>query len=138
MAAQAGKDVLIKIATAASPTVFTTVAGIRSASISLNATTIDVTSADSVGRWRELLAADGMRTCSVSGSGVFVDGATDEAMRKHYFDATSPACQLVIPSFGTLAGSFRIPSLEYGGEHDGETTFSITLESAGAITFTAA
>ena len=138
MAAQAGKDILIKMNTAAVPATFATVAGMRSKSIALNSTTIDITNADSAGRWRELLAQSGLRTCTVSGSGVFTDATTDETVRKHYFDDTTPGCELLIPTFGTIAGSFRITSLEYSGEHEGEATFSMTLESAGAIAFTAA
>lgn len=138
MAAQAGKDVLIKMNTVAVPATFTTVAGIRSASIALNSTTIDVTNADSTGRWRELLASSGVRTATVSGSGVFTDATTDETVRKHYFDDTTPGCELVIPGFGTLDGDFRITALEYAGEHDGEATYSISLESAGVLAFTAA
>lgn len=138
MSAQPGKDVLIKMNTAAVPATFTTVAGLRTKSFSLGATTIDVTNADSAGRWRELLAGSGTRTMAVSGSGVFKDDASEETVRKHFFDDTTPGCELVVPTFGTFAGSFRITALEYAGEHDGEVTYSMTLESAGAITFTAA
>ena len=44
----------------------------------------------------------------------------------------------VIPDLGTYAGSFQITSLEYAGEFNGEATYSITAESSGAITFSAA
>lgn len=138
MAAQAGKDVLIRMATAAAPSVFATVAGIRTSSVSFNSSTIDITNQGSAGRWRELLDKSGLRSCAISGSGVFLDAATDETVRKHFFDDTTPACELVLPDFGTIAGPFRITALEYAGEHDGEATFSVSMESAGAITFTAA
>jgi len=138
MTAQAGKDLLLRMNTVASPTGYTTVAGIRTNSLAFNATTIDITNADSVGRWRELLAASGVRSCDLSGSGVFVDAATDETVRQHFFDDTTVGCELVIPDFGTVIGDFRIASLEYSGEHDGEVTFSISLQSAGELTFAAA
>jgi TP901-1 family phage major tail protein len=138
MAAQAGKDVLIKVNTAAAPSVFTTVAGMRSASISLGATPIDITTADSVGRWREMFTKSGVRQASISGSGVFKDDASEEAVRKHFFDDTGPGCEFVIPAFGTMAGTFRITALEYTGEHEGAATYSMTFESAGEVTFTAA
>ena len=35
-------------------------------------------------------------------------------------------------------GTFAIPSVERSGEYNKEENFSITLESAGAITYTAA
>jgi TP901-1 family phage major tail protein len=43
--------------------------------------------------------------------------------------------RLVIPGFGALQGPFAIAELTYGGEHDGEATFSIRLMSVGAIAF---
>jgi TP901-1 family phage major tail protein len=46
--------------------------------------------------------------------------------------------QIVVPDFGTYAGSFRIASVEFGGETEGGVTYSISLESTGAVTFTAA
>jgi len=45
---------------------------------------------------------------------------------------------VVVPDFGTYAGAFRITSLEFGGETEGGVTYSLSLESTGAVTFTAA
>lgn len=53
MAAQKGKDLLLKMSDGAS---FVTVAGLRSRRIAFNAETVDVTHAESTERWRELLA----------------------------------------------------------------------------------
>ena len=47
-------------------------------------------------------------------------------------------CQVVIPDFGTVQGPFQIVSLEFAGEHNGEVTFNLALESAGELTFAAA
>ena len=77
MGAQRGRDMLLKIGDGAAPEVFTTVAGLRARTISLNAKTADVTDADSAGRWRELLAGAGMKSASVSGQGVFRDASSD-------------------------------------------------------------
>jgi TP901-1 family phage major tail protein len=44
---------------------------------------------------------------------------------------------VVVPDFGTIEGLFQISSLEFSGEHNGEVTFDLALESAGALTFTA-
>ena len=65
MSAQRGKDILLKIEGA--PGVFTTVAGLRARTISLNAKTVDATDGDSAGRWRELLAGAGVKSAAVSG-----------------------------------------------------------------------
>jgi TP901-1 family phage major tail protein len=135
MAAQKGKDLLIKIADGGG---FTTVAGLRTRRIAFNAETVDVTHAESAGRWRELLEGAGVRRASVSGRGLFKDAASDALMRQTFFDGTITAFQIVVPDFGVIAGAFQIASLEFAGEHNGEVTYEMTLESAGELTFAAA
>ncbi|TDR88959.1 phage major tail protein, TP901-1 family [Enterovirga rhinocerotis] len=136
MAAQKGKDLLIRLADGAGG--FTTVAGLRTRQLGFNAETVDVTNADSAGRWRELLAGAGMRRASISGSGVFRDASSDARMRSLFFDGAIETLQIVVPDFGTVEGPFQIASLDYRGDHAGEVTFDMALESAGALTFTAA
>src|SRR5262245_21787416 len=77
MVAQKGKDLLLKIDTTGHG--FVTVAGLRSKRIAFNSETVDITDADSVGRWRELLAGSGMQRAAISGSGIFKDAQSDEA-----------------------------------------------------------
>jgi TP901-1 family phage major tail protein len=135
MAAQKGKDLLVKIADGVG---FTTVAGLRARRLSFNAETVDVTHAESAGQWRELLAGAGIKRAAVSGRGLFKDAASDALLRQTFFDGTAPVFQLVIPDFGTLEGPFQISNLEFAGEHNGEVTYELALESAGALTFAAA
>ncbi|MGF1445578.1 MAG: phage major tail protein, TP901-1 family [Pikeienuella sp.] len=134
MTAQKGKDLLIKLDETGSGS-FTTVAGLRTTRLAFNAATVDVTTADSAGRWRELLAGAGLRSATISGQGVFTDGTADAAIRRVFFDGTHPAFELVIPDFGTVTGAFQITGLDYAGEHDGEATYELSLASAGALTF---
>lgn len=135
MAAQKGSDVLIKVDDGAAT--FNTIGGIRSKSISFNAETVDVTDNDSTNKWRELLAGAGIKTASISGSGVFKDSASEEDVRGYFFGGTHQDYQFIIPDFGTVEGPFQVTSLEYAGEHNGEATYSMTFESAGALTWTA-
>ncbi|WP_421724235.1 phage major tail protein, TP901-1 family [Bauldia sp.] len=137
MAAQKGKDLLLKIDTTGGG-VFSTVAGLRSRQIAFNAESVDVTDAESTGRWRELLEGAGVRRASLSGSGIFKDAATDATVRQVFFDGTLRNWQIVVPDFGTLEGPFQIIALEYAGEHNGELAYELALESAGAISFVAA
>ena len=132
MSAQKGKDLLIRVADGAG---FTAVAGLRARQIAFNAETVDVTNADSAGRWRELLAGAGMRRASISGSGVFRDQASDLRLRQMFFDGVIDAFQIVVPDFGTVSGLFQITSLEYRGDHAGEVTFDMALDSAGPLSF---
>jgi TP901-1 family phage major tail protein len=134
MAAQKGKDLLVKIADGVG---FTTVAGLRSRRIAFNAETVDITHAESADRWRELLDGAVVKRASIAGRGLFKDAATDELMRQTFFDGAVKNFQIVIPNFGTVAGAFQIASLEFAGDHNGEVTYEMALESAGALTFTA-
>ena len=137
MTAQKGKDLLIKLDETGSGS-FATVAGLRATRLAFNAEPVDVTTAESAGRWRELLAGASLRSASVSGSGVFKDAASDAALRQVFFDGTTPPVQLAIPDFGTVTGPFQITALEYAGTHDGEATFEIALASAGELVFAGA
>jgi TP901-1 family phage major tail protein len=136
MAAQSGKDMLLKLDETGSGS-FLTVAGLRTRTLAFNAATIDVTDAESAGRWRELLAGGGVKRASVSGSGIFKDQASDEAVRALFFAGTIRNWQLILPDFGTVAGPFQVTALEFRGDHAGEVTFELALESAGEMSFTA-
>lgn len=136
MAAQQGRALLLKVDSTGSGS-FVSVAGLRSKTLSFNAALIDTTNADSSNAWREALAG-GVKSARVQGSGVFKDAAADETVRGLFFNGTIRDWQIIIPDFGTVQGAFQISSLDYAGEHDGEATWSLALDSAGALTFVAA
>lgn len=135
MTAQKGKDLLLKVEDGGG---FTSVAGMRSRRIAFNTEPVDTTDFQSAGRWRELLAGAGVQRASISGGGIFKDAASDERVRDLFFAGSITTWQIVVPDFGTVEGDFQITSLEYSGEHNGEVTFDMALESAGALSFTAA
>jgi TP901-1 family phage major tail protein len=136
MAAQKGKDLLLK-ADSTGAGVYTTVAGLRARALAFNAETIDITSQESVGQWRELLDGAGIRHARLTGAGVFKDAASDALIRTYAFAGTIRNWQIVIPDFGIVQGPFQVTSLEFNGRHDGEVGFDLGLESAGELTFTA-
>lgn len=135
MSAQKGKDLLLKIYSNATSQ-FETVAGLRAKQIAFNSQTVDITNSDSAGRWRELLAAAGTMQASFSGSGIFKDAATDTTVKDRFFSGEIPDWQVIIPDFGAIEGAFQISALEYSGQHDGEVTFDMTLQSSGPLSFT--
>ncbi|WP_449256714.1 phage major tail protein, TP901-1 family [Bosea sp. (in: a-proteobacteria)] len=135
MSAQKGKDLLLKAADGEGG--FATVAGLRARQIAFNAETVDVTHAESAGRWRELLEGAGVRRASISGSGIFKDAASDALVRQIFFDGAIRGWQVVVPDFGIVEGPFQLTSLEYRGDHAAEVTFDLSLESAGALAFAA-
>lgn len=136
MVAQNGKDLLIKLDMTGAG-LFETIAGLRATRISFNAESVDVTSLESAGGWRELLAGAGAKSAAISGSGVFKDANTDERARQIFFDGEVPNFQVIIPDFGTVEGPFQITAIEYAGSYNGEASYELSLASAGAITFVA-
>lgn len=134
MPAQKGKDLLLKI-DAGGGDGFITVAGLRTHRFALNADPVDVTHQESAGRWRELLSGAGVRRASVAGAGVFRDSSSDALIRHTFFDGAIRDWRIVVPDFGVIEGPFQISSLDYRGEHAGEVTFELALESAGALSF---
>ena len=138
MAAQKGSALLLKIGadnTAASGSdTYTTIGGLRSTSLVMNDEAVDVTTKDS-SNVRALLANGGIQSMSISGSGVFTDAASEATLRSAFGASDFHNFQIIVPDFGTYTGEFMVASLEYAGEHNGEVTYSVTLENSGAFTF---
>jgi TP901-1 family phage major tail protein len=141
MAKQLGRSFLVKIGDGAGSETFTTLAGINSKSITINNSSIDVTTPDASTPGGVLFAEslNGLKSVSLTGDGIFLD-ETSEARLNTVAMAADPLAnfQIVTPDFGTYAGAFRVTSFELGGETEGAVTFSASFESSGAVTFTAA
>ena len=134
MAAQRGKALLLKIDISGT---MTTVGGMRSTSMTLNDEAVDITNKDS-GSFRELLPSGGIQSMTITASGVFTDSTAEQTLRSAYGTSSFKSYNIIVPDLGTYAGTFMIASLEYAGEYNGEASYSVTLESSGSITFSAA
>lgn len=137
MAKQAGKLITISIETS-TPDSFNLFGGLTQKSVRMNGAAIDVTDSDSTDLWVELLDGGGLKSMEVSGSGRFNDDAAIERARSLFMTGTLERFKFFIPSWGTFDGSFAITSLEFGGAHDSEVTFTATFMSSGKPTWTAA
>ena len=135
MAVQKGSALLVKVGDGASPEVFTTVAGLRDTSISINAETIDVTNKDS-SRVRTLLADAGIKSFSISGSGVFTDSASEQTILTKFSASTFANYEFIVPDFNKFVGKFQVTNIEYAGSYNGEVTYSMSFESADTVTIT--
>ena len=133
MAAQRGRDMLIKIKNAQD--IFVTVAGLRTKSLKFGAKTINITHSESEDAWRELLPGAGEKSVEITGTGVFRDGASDVIVRTSFFAQTADTYQIIIPSFGTITGAFLVAGLVYAGSYKGEASYEIQLLSAGKPVF---
>lgn len=137
MTAQTGRTFLVKLDATGSGS-FQTIGGVRAKSLKLNSEIVDVTNADSTNQWRELLSAAGVKTAEVTASGVFIDGTYDTTIVSYLMAVTIRDWQLIVPGLGTFQGKFQVENYENTGEYNGAVEFSLTLQSAGELTFTPA
>ena len=135
MAAQNGRDMLVKIKTDTGE--FVTLAGLRTKAFRLNARAVDVTDSGSVQGWKELLPGAGVKSAEISGAGVFRDMASDALARTAFFEQSVETYHFIIPDFGVVEGPFLVASLSYAGSYQGEASYELTLISAGVPTFSA-
>ena len=136
MAKKVGRAFLLKNSDGAGG--FNAFAGITGKSLTINNERIDATTPDKDNPegelWTETL--DGTKSVSVSGDGKLVkDSPESRAVAQAMSVGATDEFEVVVPNVGTFAGVFAITSLEFGD--DGVTTFAISLESSGKVTFTA-
>jgi TP901-1 family phage major tail protein len=135
MAGQKGRSVLIKAESSAGSGTYNTIGGLRATSAKINNEPVDITNKDSAG-WRTLLEGAGVQSISVSGSGVFTDATAYQVVRTAVLANDHINFKIAFPGdtyARVYTGEFMITELEEAGEHNGEMTYSLTLESSGTI-----
>lgn len=135
MAKGAGADIVVEFETA-TPGTFAPLGGGRTRTISISSEAIEVTDADSVGRWRELIANPATRAIDLSVDGFLNSGTAFTAIRNAFLNNTLLNLRFSSPILGEIAGPYRVGSFEIGGDHDGAQTFSGQFQSAGPQTWT--
>lgn len=141
MVAQVGRAMLLQVSDGSSTPTYSTVATINSKTLTINNAPIDVTTpdlSDPGGKiWAQSLP--GIVSMTLAADGRYKDTASERRMVtiSQSADPTSNF-RIVVPDLGVFEGNFRLESLDFGGTHDGEVTFSISLTSTGAVTFATA
>jgi TP901-1 family phage major tail protein len=140
MAAGKGSSFLLKDNSTGTPA---TIGGLRSTSMTINGEAVDITSKDSNAfissgndKARDLLQGGGVRSMTISASGVFTDSSTENILRGFAFDGAIQNYDLIFSDGSKISGAFLITSYERAGEFNGEETYSVTLESSNTITYT--
>lgn len=115
---------------------FETVAGLRSTTFTLGAEEIDVTNQDSA-QWKEVLSGAGIKSVTVSGSGIFKDDYTLAKARTIVLAQTLHNWRVCVNADGDYwQGCFKITSLEQAGDYNNEQSYSISLAGSGEFTYT--
>ena len=128
MAAEVGRKVVIKRDG-------TTIAGVRTKSMTFGSEAIDVTTDDDTGK-RTLLEASGSENIDLS-----VEGLTkDENLLAVAAGGGTRIEEYTIelPWGGSIVGDFRLNSVEVGAEYTDAVTFTAEIHSTGDWTYTPA
>jgi TP901-1 family phage major tail protein len=132
MTAQSGAAFLLKISDGATPPAFRTVAGLRTTQLAIAGELVVITSKNS-GGWRELLSGAGTRTISVSAAGIFMGSDAELAIRTNAMTGTIDEYQLSFEDGSRMQGRFLVQKLDYSGDFNGERSYTLQLESSGAV-----
>ncbi len=123
-------------ADATSAEAYTTLGGLRSTKLTINAEAIEKTNIGSA-QWKELLSGAGIKSMGIAGSGVFTNGATETQAQADCLAQTLRNFKIIDNDTGNyFLGAFKITSLEHAGEYNGTRNWSMSLESSGAVAFT--
>lgn len=135
MSKYCGKDLLILMGNGASPEVFTKIGSMKSTNMTINNEQVDVTTKDDMA-WRALLEC-GVRSMSCSASGPISSDAVLKALE--LAAANGPTIRnfkITTGRLDTYLGAYQITSFGRAGEHNQAEQYSLSLESAGPITYT--
>jgi TP901-1 family phage major tail protein len=132
MGVESGAAFLLKISDGGVPEVFRTVAGLRTTQMSFTTDPVVVTNKGS-GGWRELLPAGGIKAVSIAGAGVFTGSAAELALKGRALSGAMDRFEVSFEGGERLRGSFQVARLDYSGDFNGERTYTLALESSGAV-----
>jgi TP901-1 family phage major tail protein len=132
MPAEKGSAFLLKVGDGAVTPTYSTVAGLRTTQLSVNGDAVVITNKGS-GGWRDLLSGAGVRSVSVSGAGVFTGSASEIRIKNNALAGLVDDYELSFESGERLQGKFLVTRLDYAGDFNGERSYTMALESSGAV-----
>lgn len=132
MGVESGAAFLLKMSDGGAPENFRTVAGLRTTQMSFTTDPVVVTHKGS-GGWRELLPTGGIKSVSITGAGVFTGSAAEMSLKARALSGVLERFEVSFEGGERLRGSFQVARLDYSGDFNGERTYTLSLESSGAV-----
>jgi TP901-1 family phage major tail protein len=139
MPGQSGTTWALSVRTTASPAAYTAIAGLRTRSFKINNNPVDVTTAESTGRWRELLGDTGTVELEIDATGLYQKDAPGHLLPSLVVSGVANIFQLVSSSGSpgiTIVGSFVVSEYEASATYNEAATFTVKLLSTGQPTIT--
>lgn len=135
IAASPGGTALIMDATDATADIdlFRNLGGLRSKEFAFSSEAVDVTNTDS-DEWKSTLDGAGVRSASVSGSGVWTNEEVFQEFFTEFLNNTNTCIMLIdVKSKRLYSGCFKISELSVSGDYDAEGQYSMSAESSGPV-----
>lgn len=129
-----GRDAALYLGDGGSPETFTKFAGARTTGMTLNDEAVDITNIDSNG-FRELLPNGGVQSMDVRVEGVVTNSAVYLEVQTQATERTTRRYQFRSGNGDVWECDMVVQSLERTGTYNGAETFSLSLQSTGAIVF---
>ena len=80
-----------------------------------------------------MLSGAGVRSVSVSAAGVFTGSAAEARVKANALAGVIDDYRLTFEGGETMTGRFLVTKLEYAGDFNGERSYTLALESSGAV-----
>jgi len=122
---------LLKLGNGETPLGYETVAGLRASSVAINSDIVVKTHKQET--WREILSGAGVRSVSVSATGIMLGTEAETSIRTHALAGTIDDYELSFEDGQRLRGRFLIQRLDYAGVYNGERNYTLQIESSGPV-----
>ena len=133
MASSAGRIAVLSLLVAGS---YVPIGGLRTRSLIFGNTNVDVTTADSAGRWREMLGGAGIQNIDIDAAGLYQNDAAAVTMFQALQNSTLQAIKFYIPSIIAITGNFFIYSGQLDSPYSEGMAFQFKALSSGQPTIT--
>lgn len=131
MAATAGKLAVLSLLLNG---VYVPLAGLKTRSITFGNTNVDVTTADSAGRWRELLPSAGVQNLDIDAAGTFQNDSAANQFQQAVQASTLQTVKFQIPNVITITGQFMSDNFKLDAPFNESLSFELKLLSSGQPT----
>ncbi len=114
--------------------VFRNLGGLRSKEFALSSEAVDITNVSS-DEWSSMLDGAGVRSASMSGSGVWTNEPVFQEFFQDFLNNRLTCLALIDAKAGRVyEGCFKITELSVSGDYDAEGQYSVSAESSGPVT----
>jgi TP901-1 family phage major tail protein len=109
-------------------------AGLRTRSLTIGNSNIDVTTADSSGQWRELLPSGGVKNLDFEAAGVWQGDVTGKNTFVALVGLQLVTLRIVQPGAIQFDGQFQVDNFQFTNPFNQEVGFTARFMSSGPIT----